>query len=118
MARADPIVRACAALCAVIVALAFVLVAPATRAEGTPPARLEQLSAADRERARGLMDDGDEKMGRGDARGPSRTTPLLTRLSAFPRLGSRWAGHKPRSVCGSRHVTHVGAGLPLPAAHR
>lgn len=73
--------------CAAVVALAFVLMAPATRAEGTPPTRLEQLSAADRERARGLMDDGDEKMGRGDARGALADYAAAHEIVGVPTTG-------------------------------
>jgi hypothetical protein len=70
-----------------VLPLLVVLSTAAVRAEGTAPVLLTQLSEADRERARGLMDAGDAKMAAGDAAGALSAYRAADEIVRVPTTG-------------------------------
>lgn len=72
---------------ALLLLLAVVLSVSVALAEDGPPSRLEQLSPADRERARGLMDEGDAKMERGDSEGALASYLAADAIVGVPTTG-------------------------------
>lgn len=71
----------------VVSLMAAQLLAGAVRAEGTTHVPLAQLSAAERERARGLMDAGDAKMAQGDAQGALSAYQAADEIVGVPTTG-------------------------------
>jgi len=78
---------ACGGIGRLLVILILFSASPYARAEKTPPARLDLVPAADRARARTLMDIGDQRMGRGDARGALVAYRTADELVGVPTTG-------------------------------